>query len=59
MDHRLGGFLGDHLGHQAAVALMGGEVDEVVVSVASSLPYIRTGKVRPLAVFLEATEWTR
>ena len=34
----------------AAVALMGGEVDEVVVSVASSLPYIRTGKVRPLAV---------
>ena len=37
----------------AAVALMGGEVDEVIVSVASSLPYIRTGKVRPLAVLSE------
>ena len=34
----------------AAVALMGAGVDEVIVSVASSLPYIRTGKVRPLAV---------
>lgn len=34
----------------AAVALMGGEVDEVVVSVASSLPFIRSGRVRPLAV---------
>jgi tripartite-type tricarboxylate transporter receptor subunit TctC len=37
----------------AAVALMGGEVDEVVVSVASSLPYIRAGKVRALAVLSE------
>ena len=37
----------------AAVALMGAEVDEVIVSVASSLPYIRTGKVRPLAVLSE------
>ncbi len=37
----------------AAVALIGGEVDEVVVSVASSLPFIRAGKVRPLAVLSE------
>ena len=37
----------------AAVALMGAEVDEVIVSVASSLPYIRTGKVRPIAVLSE------
>jgi len=37
----------------AAVALMGGEVDEVIVSVASAMPYIRTGRVRPLAVLSE------
>ena len=37
----------------AAVALMGAEVDEVIVSVASSLPYIRTGKVRAIAVLSE------
>ncbi len=37
----------------AAVALMGAEVDEVIVSVASSLPYIRSGKVRPIAVLSE------
>lgn len=34
----------------ATVALMGGEVDEVVVSVASVLPLIKAGRVRPLAV---------
>jgi tripartite-type tricarboxylate transporter receptor subunit TctC len=37
----------------AAVALMGAEVDEVIVSVASSLPYIRSGKVRAIAVLSE------
>ena len=37
----------------AAVALISGEIDEVVVSVASSLPYIRAGRVRPLAVLSE------
>ena len=37
----------------AAVALIGGEVDEVVVSVASVLPLIQAGKVRPLAVLSE------
>lgn len=35
---------------QAAVALMGGEVDQVIVSVPSSLTFIRAGKVRPLAI---------
>lgn len=34
----------------AAVAAVSGEVDEVIVSVASSLPLIRQGRVRPLAV---------
>ena len=34
----------------AAVAAMSGEVDEVIVSVASVLPLIRQGRVRPLAV---------
>ncbi len=38
---------------QATVALMSGEVDEVVVSVASGLPMIRSGRVRPLAVLSE------
>jgi tripartite-type tricarboxylate transporter receptor subunit TctC len=37
----------------AAVALMSAEVDEVIVSVASSLPYIRSGRVRPIAVLSE------
>ena len=37
----------------AAVALMGGEVDQVIVSVASAMPYIRTGRVRPIAVLSE------
>jgi tripartite-type tricarboxylate transporter receptor subunit TctC len=35
---------------QAMVAMIGGEVDEVVMPVASSLLQIRAGKVRPLAV---------
>src|SRR6478735_778711 len=34
----------------AAQSLMGGEVDEVVVSVASVLPLIKAGRVRPLVV---------
>jgi tripartite-type tricarboxylate transporter receptor subunit TctC len=37
----------------ATTALMGGEVDEVVVSVASVLPLIRAGRVRALAVLSE------
>ena len=37
----------------ATLALMGGEVDEVIVSAASVLPHIRAGKVRPLAVLAE------
>ena len=37
----------------ATLALIGGEVDEVIVSVASVLPQIRAGKVRPLAVLAE------
>jgi tripartite-type tricarboxylate transporter receptor subunit TctC len=37
----------------ATLALMGGEVDEVIVSVASVLQQIRAGKVRPLAVLAE------
>lgn len=37
----------------ATVALIGGEVDEVIVSVASGLPYISSGKVRPIAVLSE------
>jgi tripartite-type tricarboxylate transporter receptor subunit TctC len=35
---------------RAALALIGGEVDEVVVSVPSVMPYIQSGKVRPIAV---------
>lgn len=35
---------------RAALALIGGEVDEVVVSVPSVMPYIKSGKVRPIAV---------
>lgn len=37
----------------ATVALIGGEVDEVIVSVASALSLINTGKVRPIAVLSE------
>lgn len=35
---------------RAALALISGEVDEVVVSVPSVMPYIKSGRVRPLAV---------
>lgn len=38
---------------QATVALMSGEVDQVVVAVASGLPMIRSGRVRPLVVLSE------
>lgn len=37
----------------ATVALMSGEVDEVIVAVAPALPLVRAGKVRPLAVLSE------
>ena len=37
----------------ATTALMGGEVDEVIVSVASVLSFIKTGRVRPLVVLSE------
>jgi len=37
----------------ATVALIGGEVDEVIVSVASVLPLIQARKVRPIAVLSE------
>jgi tripartite-type tricarboxylate transporter receptor subunit TctC len=37
----------------ATLALIGGEIDEVVVSVASVLPLINAGKVRPLVVLSE------
>jgi tripartite-type tricarboxylate transporter receptor subunit TctC len=37
----------------ATTALMGGEVDEVIVSVASVLPLIRAGRVRAIAVLSE------
>ena len=35
---------------RAALALIGGEVDEVVVSVPSVMPYIKSGRVKPIAV---------
>lgn len=35
---------------RAALSLISGEVDEVIVSVPSVMPYINAGKVRPLAV---------
>jgi len=38
---------------QAKTAMMGGEVDEVVMPVTTALPQIRTGKVRALAVLTE------
>jgi tripartite-type tricarboxylate transporter receptor subunit TctC len=37
----------------ATTALIGGEVDEVIVSVASVLSFIKAGKVRPVAVLSE------
>jgi tripartite-type tricarboxylate transporter receptor subunit TctC len=37
----------------AASALMSGEVDEVILAVAPALPFIRAGRVRPLAVLSE------
>ena len=37
----------------ATTALMGGEVDEVILGVAPALPFIKGGKVRPLAVLSE------
>ena len=37
----------------AAQALIGGEVDEVVLAVAPALPLIRAGRIRPLAVLSE------
>jgi tripartite-type tricarboxylate transporter receptor subunit TctC len=37
----------------ATNALIGGEIDEVIVSVASVLPLIKAGRVRPLAVLSE------
>ncbi len=37
----------------ATTALAGGEVDEVIVSVASVLPLIKAGRVRPLVVLSE------
>jgi tripartite-type tricarboxylate transporter receptor subunit TctC len=38
---------------QAMTAMMGGEVDEVVMPVTTAIPQIRTGKVRALAVLTE------
>jgi tripartite-type tricarboxylate transporter receptor subunit TctC len=38
----------------ATLALMSGEVDEVVVGVAPALPLIKAGKVRPLVVLSES-----
>lgn len=38
---------------QAMVAMMGGEVDEVVMPVSTALVHIRSGKVRPLAVLTD------
>jgi len=35
---------------RAALALIAGEVDEVVVSVPSVMPYIKSGRVKPIAV---------
>ncbi|MGQ0523842.1 MAG: Bug family tripartite tricarboxylate transporter substrate binding protein [Betaproteobacteria bacterium] len=34
----------------AAQALVSGEVDEVIIAVATALPFIKSGRVRPLAV---------
>ncbi len=38
---------------QAMLAMIGGEVDEVVMPVSTALPQIHTGKVRPLAVLTD------
>jgi len=38
---------------QAMTAMMGGEVDEVVMPVTTAIPQIKAGKVRPLAVLTE------
>src|SRR6185436_14088616 len=38
---------------QAMTAMMGGEVDEVVMPVTTAIPQIRAGKVRALAVLSE------
>ncbi|MEO7725695.1 MAG: tripartite tricarboxylate transporter substrate binding protein [Burkholderiales bacterium] len=38
---------------QAMTAMMGGEVDEVVMPVSTALPQIKTGKVRALAVLTD------
>ena len=38
---------------QAMTAMMGGEVDEVVMPVTTAIPQIRAGKVRGLAVLME------
>ncbi len=38
---------------QAMTAMMGGEVDEVVMPVSTAIPQIRTGKVRALAVLTD------
>ncbi len=37
----------------ATTALMGGEVDEVIIGVAPALPFIRSGRVRAIAVLSE------
>lgn len=37
----------------ATTALMGGEVDEVILAVAPALPFIRSGRVRPIVVLSE------
>lgn len=37
----------------AAQALVSGEVDEVIIAVATALPFIKSGRVRPLAVLSE------
>jgi tripartite-type tricarboxylate transporter receptor subunit TctC len=37
----------------ATVALMGGEVDEVILGVAPALPFIKQGRVKPLVVLSE------
>ena len=38
---------------RAATAMVSGEVDEVVMPVSTALPFIRSGKLRPLAVLTE------
>ena len=42
----------------AAQSLMGGEVDEVILAVAPALPFIKSGRVRALAVLSEKREPT-